>query len=148
LLPQHDRVAERRGSMMLISPTQAEEHLRAVAQQFAQWRQGRGNPRGSRIPESLWAEAIALAEELPPTRVARHLGLKPHALKRRRGGHGIPAGSADPARAAAFIEVTAAEPPATAEVEVSRPDGARLRITYPTTASVLASLLQTFLEAH
>jgi hypothetical protein len=134
--------------MTLISPTQAEEHLRAVAQQFAPWRQGRANPRGSRIPESLWAEALALAEELPPTRVARHLGLKPHALKRRRGGHGIPAGSAAPARAAAFIEVTAAEPPATAEVEISRPDGARLRVTYQTTAPALAALLQTFLEAH
>ena len=134
--------------MTLRSPMQAEEHLSAVVQQFAQWRQSRANPRGSRIPEPLRAEAIALAEVLPPTRVARHLGLKPHALKRRRGGHGIPAGSADPARAAAFVEVTAAEPPATAEVEVSRPDGARLRITYHAAAPALASLVQTFLEAH
>jgi hypothetical protein len=134
--------------MTLISPTQAEAHLSEVAQQFAQWRQSRANPHGSRIPESLWAEAIALAEALPPTRVARHLGLKPHALKRRRGGHDIPAVTADPARAAAFVEVTTAGQPATAEVEVSRPDGARLRITYHAAASALASLLQTFLESR
>jgi hypothetical protein len=124
---------------------QAEEQLSPVAQQFAQWRQNRPNPRGARIPEPLWAEAIALAEVLPPTRVARQLGLKAPALKRRRG---IPAGSANPARAAAFVEVTAAEPPATAEVAVSRPDGARLRIPYQAAAPALASLVQTFLEAH
>jgi hypothetical protein len=134
--------------MTLIFPTQAEEHLRAVAQQFTQWRQSRANPRGSRIPEPLWAEAVALAEELPPTRVARYLGLKPHALKRRRGGHGTPAVTADPARAAAFVEVTPAGSPGAAEVEVSRPDGARLRITYHAAVPALTSLLQTFLEAH
>jgi hypothetical protein len=135
--------------MMLIAPTQAEEHLSAVAQQFAQWRQSRPNPRGSRIPKSLWAEAIALAEELPPTRVARQLGLKPHALKRRRGGHGIPAGSAASAHAAAFVEVSApAGPPTTAEVEVQRPDGTRLRIAYHDAVPSLAPLLQTFLESR
>jgi hypothetical protein len=133
--------------MTLRSPTQAEEHLRAVVQQVAQWRQRRANPRGSRIPEPLWAEAIALAEVLPPTRVARHLGLKPHALKRRRGSHGTPAVTARPARAAAFVEVTAAGQPA-AEVEVSRPDGTRLRITYHDATPALAPLLQTFLESH
>jgi hypothetical protein len=73
--------------MALLPPAQAEEHLRQVARQFAQWRQHRANPRGSRIPEALWAEALALAAVLPPTRVARDLGLKPHALKRRRGDH-------------------------------------------------------------
>jgi hypothetical protein len=134
--------------MTLISPTQAEEHLSEVVQQFAQWRQSRANPRGSRIPEPLWAEAIALAEVLPSTRVARHLGLKPSALKRRRGGHGPPAVTARPARAAAFVEVTAAEQPAVAEVEVSRPDGTRLRITYHAAAPALAPLLQTFLESR
>jgi hypothetical protein len=133
--------------MTLMSPTQAEEHLSEVVQQFAQWRQRRANPRGSRIPEPLWAEAIALAEGLPPTRVARHLGLKPHALKRRRGGHGTPAVTARPARAAAFVEVTAAGQPA-AEGEVSRPDGMRLRITYHDATPALAPLLQTFLESR
>jgi hypothetical protein len=133
--------------MTLMSPTQAEEHLSEVVQQFAQWRQRRANPRGSRIPEPLWAEAIALAEVLPPTRVARHLGLKPHALKRRRAGHGTPAVTARPAPAAAFVEVTAAGQPA-AEVEVSRPDGTRLRITYHDATPALAPLLQTFLESR
>ena len=135
--------------MTLLPPIQAEEHLRQVAQQFAQWRQRRANPRGSRIPESLWAEAIAPAEVLPPTRVARHLGLKPHALKRRRGDHGRPPITPRPVRSAAFVEVTP-EPRrvATTEVELQRPDGARLRITYHDAAPALVPLRQTVLEGR
>jgi hypothetical protein len=128
-------------------PTQAEEHLSYVAQQFAQWRQSRSNPRGSRIPEPLWAEAVTLAAVLPLTHVARHLGLKPHALKRRRRDPQPPAVPARPSRPAPFVEVTAeAGHPATAEVEVQRPDGTRLRIAYHAAAPTLVPLLQTFLE--
>src|SRR4029434_7516505 len=106
--------------MTLLPAPQAEEHLSQVARQFAQWRQSRANPRGSRIPEPLWAEAITLSAVLPLTRVARHLVLKPHALKRRRGDHGSPATlTAGPPRSAAFVEVTAdTRQAATAEVEV------------------------------
>ena len=133
--------------MTLLPLTQAEEHLRDVAQQFAQWRQSRANPRGSRIPEPLWTEALVLADVLPLTRVARQLGLKPHALKRRRGDLGSTAVPTPPQRPASFVEVTAAAwRPATAEVEVQRPDGTRLRIAYHEDAPPLVSFLQTFLE--
>jgi hypothetical protein len=45
------------------------------------------------------------------------------------------------------VEVSAAaEPPTTVEVEVVRPDGSRLRITYQNPTPALAPLLQTFLE--
>jgi hypothetical protein len=133
--------------MSLLPLPQAEEHLSQVAQQFAQWRQSRTNPRGARIPEPLWAEAIALAEVLPPTRVARHLGIKPHALKQRRGDQGSPAVSLPPSRSTAFVEVTTeAMRVVTTEVEVQRPDGTRLRITYHDAAPALTPLLQTFLE--
>jgi hypothetical protein len=135
--------------MPLMSPTQAEEHLSDVAQQFAQWRRSRSNPHGSRIPEPLWAEALTLAEVLPLTRVARQLGLKPCTLKRRRGDPAGPAVSVPPQRPAPFVEVTAAAwHPATAEVEVQRPDGARLRIAYHDAVPSLAPLLQTFLESR
>ena len=136
--------------MRLMPPTQAEEHLSHVTQQFAQWRQSRSNPRRDRIPEPLWTEALTLADVLPLTRIARQLGLKPQALKRRRGDAGSSTVPARPPHAApAFVEVTAATgSPATAEVEVSRSDGTRLRITYHATAPALASLLQTFLESR
>ena len=133
--------------MTLMPPIQAEEHLSHVAQKFAQWRQSRGNSRGSRIPESLWTEVLTLAEVLPLTRVARQLGLKPHAVKRRRGDPEIPAVSTRPKRPAPFVEVTAdAWRSATAEVDVQRPDGTRLRIAYHDAAPSLVPLLQTFLE--
>jgi|SRR3954451_1558212 len=135
--------------MTLLPPPQPEEHLRHVAHQFAQWRQSRAHPHGSRIPEALWAEAIALADVLPPTRVARHLKLKPHALKRRRGEHGRPTRAARPVRSTTFVEVTP-EPrrAALTEVELQRPDGTRLRITYHDVAPPMAPLLQAFLEAR
>jgi|SRR5262245_58265779 len=135
--------------MMLPSPTQAEAHLQEVAQQFAQWRQSRANPRGARIPEALWAEAIALADVLPPTRVARHLKLKPHALQRRRGDYGRLPVPPRPSQPPAFVEVTAApRPMATTDVEIQRPDGARLRITYGDAAPALGALVQVFLEVR
>jgi hypothetical protein len=129
---------------------QAEEHLNQVAQQFAQWRQSRSNPRRDRIPEPLWTEALTLAAVLPLTRVARQLGLKPQALKRRRGDAGSAAVPTRPPHAApAFVEVTAAAgPPAIAAVEVQRPGGTRLRIAYHDTVPSLAPLLQTFLESR
>lgn len=131
--------------MTLLSPLQAEEHLRDIAQQFTQWRQSRANPRGSRIPAPLWAEAIALTAVLPLTRVARALGLKPHALQRRRGD--VPSSTGSRSPAPTFVEISAAAArPTTAEVELQRPDGARLRITYHEGAPALAPLLQTFLE--
>lgn len=133
--------------MTFPSPPQTEEQLQEVAEQFAQWRQRRPNPRGARIPEALWAKAIALADVLPPTRVARHLGLKPHALKRRRGTHGQPSGLPQPSQPPAFVEVTPQSRPLVAtEVEIQRPDGARLRITYSEKAPALAALVQAFLE--
>jgi hypothetical protein len=138
--------------MTLLSPAQAEAHLSDVAQQFAQWRQSRSNPHGSRIPEPLWAEALTLAQVLPLTRVARQLGLKPHTLKRRRGdqaGTAGPTGPTRPPRTPPFVEVTAdAWRPVTTEVEVHRPDGTRLRITYSDPSPALAPLLQTFLETR
>jgi hypothetical protein len=134
--------------MTLMLPTQAEEHLSHVTQQFAQWRQSRSNPRRDRIPEPLWTEALTLADVLPLTRVARQLGLKPQALKRRRGDAGSSTVPARPPHAApAFVEVTAAAgSPATAEAEVQRPDGTRLHIAYHDAVPSLAPLRQTFLE--
>jgi hypothetical protein len=134
--------------MPFLPTPQVEEHLHEVAQQFAQWRQSRANPRGARIPEALWAEAIALADVLPPTRVARYLKLKPHALRRRRGDHSRPPVSPRPSQSPAFVEVTPEPRPlAATEVEIHRPDGACLRIKYPeATSSALAALVHTFLE--
>ena len=127
---------------------QVEEHLHHVTQQFAQWRASRTTPRG-RIPQPLWAQAIALTEHLPLTRVAQQLGLTPQVLK-RRGEAMRTVALAPPASCPPdFVEVQApAWLASTAEVEVQRADGSRLRISYSDSVPALVPLLQTFLETR
>jgi hypothetical protein len=130
--------------------TQVEEHLRHATQQFAQWRASRPTPRG-RIPQPLWAQAIALTQHLPLTRVAKQLGLTPQVLKRRRDEtrtSAVPPSSSSSC-APAFVEVqTPAWRTSTAEVEVQRADGMRMRIIYSDSVPALVPLLQTFLETR
>jgi hypothetical protein len=125
----------------------AEDTLKYLAQQFAQWRASRSTPRG-RIPKPLWAQAVALSHGLPLARVARQLGLGPQALRRRGGGKAAAATTLLPA-SLSFVEVAA---PAwrvpTAEVEVQRADGARMRLSYHEAPPALAPLLQIFLASR
>jgi hypothetical protein len=132
--------------VMLTAPdSQAEVALQQLAVQFTQWRQSRRTPYGPRIPEALWTEAVRLVQLLPLTRVAKALHLKPHALKRRSGMGKTPVPPS--ARDLPFVEVTlGAHRSTTTEVEIQRPDGTRLRITYHDAAPALTSLVHTFLE--
>jgi hypothetical protein len=133
--------------MPLLSPAQAEEALAQLTHHLAQWRQSRRTPRG-RIPQELWARAIALTATLPVTRVARQLGLTPHAFKKRRAALNGMAPPLPPAQVPHFVKVTPAWRTPATEVEIQRPDGACLRIMYSDTAPALVPLLQTFLESH
>jgi hypothetical protein len=130
------------------TPTdQAEAALQQLAEQFSHWRQSRRTPYGPRIPDALWTEAVGLVQFLPLTQVAKALHLKPHALKRRSGI--APSPVPPPARELPFVEVSlGAHRPATTEVEIQRPDGTRLRITYSETAPALAALVRAFLESR
>lgn len=131
--------------MQTTSQSSAEVALQQLAEQFIHWRQSRRTPYGSRIPEALWTEAIRLVPQLPLTRVAKALHLKPYALKRRSGISTT--STTPPARELPFVEVSlGARRAATTEVEIQRPDGMRLRITYGDTTPALASLVQAFLE--
>ena len=131
--------------MTQLSTSQAEDELRHVAQQFTQWRQRRTTPRG-RIPPPLWAQAVALTRVLPPSYVAKRLGLCPRRLRKRGGGKALAASAPAEPVALPFVEVTPAWRSLTAEVEVQRADGTRLRITAHESSPPLALLLQTFLE--
>lgn len=133
--------------MSSLSPIQAEEALLHLTHQFAQWRQSRRTSRG-RIPPELWAQAVALTATLSVTRVARQLGLTSHALQRRRaGGNGTPTPLPSP-QGLHFVEVAAPWRTPATEVEIHRPDGTRLRITYSDPAPALVPVLQTFLESR
>ena len=129
--------------MRQLALAQVEEQLRHVSEQFAQWRQSRTTPRG-RIPKSLGAQAATIAQVLSCARVAKQLGLTPQALKRRRDALSRPPTLTPPPH---FVEVAPAWRSPTTEVEVQRPDGTRLRITYSEAAPALVPLLQTFLDA-
>ena len=133
--------------MQPLSPAQAEEALTHLTHHFAQWRQSRRTPRG-RIPQGLWVRAVALTATFSVSRVAKQLGLTPQALKRRRdarNGSLAPTSLPSPPH---FVEVAAAWRSPATEVEIQRPDGMRLRITYSDSSPALASLLQTFLESR
>jgi hypothetical protein len=133
--------------MQPLSPVQAEEALAHLTQHLAQWRQSRRTPRG-RIPHELWAQAVALTATLSVTRVAHQLGLTPHALKKRRAALNSTAPPLPPAQVPRFVEVAAAWRTPATEVEVQRPDGMRLRITYSDSSPALVPLLQTFLDSR
>jgi len=133
--------------MQSLSPAHAEEVLTQLTHHFAQWRQSRPTPR-SRIPAGLWARAVALTATFSVTRVAKQLGLTPHALKRHREAlQGTPAPRALPPTPQ-FVEVAPTWRTATTEVEIQRPDGACLRVTYSDAAPALVPLLQTFLDSR
>jgi transposase-like protein len=133
--------------MQPLSPAQAEEALLRLAHHFAQWRQSRRTARG-RIPPGLWARAVALTATFSVTRVAKQLGLTPQALKRRREAlNGVPTPTSL-LQAPHFVEVAPAwRTPATG-VELQRPDGARLRISYSEASPALVPLVQTFLDSQ
>ena len=133
--------------MQQLSSAQAEEALTHLTHHFAQWRQSRRTPRG-RIPQELWAQAVTLTATLSVTRVAHQLGLTPHALKKRREALNSLAAPLLPPQVPPFVEVAAAWRTPATEVEVQRPDGTRLRITYSDASPTLVPLLQTFLESR
>jgi hypothetical protein len=97
-----------------------------VHRQFEQWRRVR--QPGDRIPEPLWAAAVAVARTQGVSRTARLLHLEGQALKHRVNGS---APGPQPTRAPAFVEVL----PSSAvggecTVELDGPRGGRLRVQF------------------
>ena len=132
--------------MTMPSASQAEDALQHAAQQFTQWRQSRRTPRG-RIPQALWEQAVALTHVFPLSRVAQQLGLCPQRLRKRSRGLEDAASVSSLSAVLPFVEVHPAWRSPTAEVEVQRADGTRLRITSHEASPPLVLLLQTFLES-
>jgi hypothetical protein len=127
---------------------QADHQLDQLASQFDHWRQHRSH-HGDCIPQSLWEQATMLAQLLPYTRVAKHLHVSARALKAHMAERqGAPA--APPSTPPPFVEVPTAPPwppvAAAMEIELERPDGARLRLRCPESASPVAAVVRVFLE--
>lgn len=136
--------------MALTPPLQAEHQLDQLAGQLEHWRHTRAQA-GAHIPEPLWAQAVALATVLPPTRVAKQLRVKLAQLRRRLAAPPL-CSAPTPPPGAGFVEVPL--PPAalpghgSLTVEFQRPDGARLHLHAPDTALPLLALVQCFLEGR
>jgi len=132
------------------NPTpQIDEALSQLAGRFEHWRRSRTS-RQERIPEALWAEAVALTQTLPVGRVARRCRLSPADLKARCHPH-RPTLSTTPGPA--FVELPVAGMCSAPSdelmwVELERPDGARMRLRYHHTPPPLAQLVSAFLEGQ
>ena len=110
-----------------------EHQLDQLAGQFEHWRQSRSHLH-DRIPETLWEQAVALTATLSPSRVAKHLRLRVSDLKAQIiKRQGATAAQRHPHSASpSFVEVPQqpGQPQGLGglEIEVHRPDGARLRV--------------------
>ena len=134
--------------MQIDTPLHADHQLDQLSGQFEHWRQNRSHPR-ERIPEHLWDQAVALTSTLSPSRVAKHLRLGVSDLKQQIANR---QGQTTMSSVSGFVEVPL--PPApfqgmgSLEVELQRPDGARLRIHSPDASLPLAAIVHCFLEAR
>lgn len=136
--------------MKMDTPLHADHRLDQLSGQFAHWRQHRSHPH-ERIPDSLWDQAVALTSTLSASHVAKHLRLGVSDFKkqiaRRQGSAAAPILTAP-----SFVEV----PPTPScsrdrsglEVELHRPDGARLRIYSPDASLPLAAIVHSFWETR
>jgi hypothetical protein len=135
--------------MTTITPAYAEHQLTAVADRFDAWRQTR-TTRVEPIPPHLWEQAIALTTVLSITRGARRLRVSGGELKKRCATHHAALAASTSTAALGFVEVPAApvwvRPASAIEIELHRPDGARLRIAAPEPQLPLLAVVQTFLE--
>ena len=135
--------------MSLVSQSPAEAQLAELIKHVDPWRQRR-TTRGEPIPEPLWEQAVSLTQVLPLARVAKRLRLNRQELKKRCGQRRPPeSASAGVLPVPDFIEVKT-EPAWIAtgmDIDVQRPDGARLRIHYHEPQPPLATVIQTFLES-
>jgi hypothetical protein len=138
--------------MKIDTPLHADHQLDQLSGQFEHWRQNRSHSH-ERIPDPLWDQAVALTSTLSTSRVAKHLRLGISDLKQqianRQGQTAAPMPSAP-----GFVEVEVPSLPAQhlglgrLEVELQRPDGARLRIHSPDASLPLAAIIHSFLEAR
>ena len=127
--------------------------LLAAAVKVEQWRRARS--RGTRMPASLWSDAVKLAERFGVSRTATALRIGYYSLKRRCQGPSAPRQreTVDRSSGAAptFVELPPmafAPPKSECVIELEKPTGARLRIRLPDmTAADLVAVGRSFWES-
>jgi hypothetical protein len=137
--------------MKIVTNAHTEQELAQLAECFDHWRQHRTTP-AEPIPQPLWDHAVALTAVLPRSRVARRLRLSGQALKQHCAAqHTAPSTNTPPATMD-FVELTAPRswplPTLSAEIDLQRADGTRLRIHCHEPQPPLEALVRTFLETR
>jgi hypothetical protein len=127
----------------------AEEQLIQLAAQFDYWRSARTS-RAERIPPTLWQQAVALTTVLSLSHVAKCLRVSWSDLRQQcTAAQALPAGAASPAPLH-FVDVPPVPagpfPPPETTIELSRADGACLRILAHEPHLPLVAVIRTFLE--
>ena len=134
--------------MKIETPLHTDHQLDQLAGQFEHWRRTRSHP-SERIPKRLWKQAAALARVLPYSRVAQHVRVSPSDLKKHMATPYDSKPVITPS-SPRFVEVppTPAGSSATQamDIELERPDGARLRLRCPESTSSVAALVRAFVE--
>ena len=131
--------------MKMETPLHTDHQLDQLAGQFEHWRRTRSHP-AERIPKRLWKQAAALARVLPYSRVAQHVRVSPSDLKK----HMAMPHDAKPATSPRFVEGPL--PPAGSattqvmDIELERPDGARLRLKCSESTASVTALVRAFVE--
>ena len=135
--------------MTIMTYAQAEHELTRVAARFEDWRHRR-TTSSPPIPPSLWEQAVSLTMVLSISRVAQGIGVSWGTLKKRCTAQYSAPATEEPSTALGFVEVPGIpvwpRPPSGTEIELSRPDGARLRIHSHEPQPPLVALVRTFLE--
>ena len=113
---------------MIAKPT-TKLTLREVRNQFEAWRKGK--KRRSRIPNSLWAAAVAVCTQCSVNQVARALRLNHTALKRRVTGTEQSA-ERPVFSGASFLELPLGlgKDPVVCSVEFERTGGDKVKMTF------------------
>lgn len=143
---------------MSANPQTELEQLKSKIESFRAGRTGK-----ERIPENLWAEAVALLDHYPFQLVWRELRLKPEYLK-RRAGIGKDKEAPRREKSPKFLTLTSSElteikndtnkklvPPAVNEtvecrLVIERSDGSRLQLNVPIDWPGIESFCRSFLR--
>jgi hypothetical protein len=94
------------------------------------------------MPEALWAHAVECARNHGVETVAARLRVRPATLLRRLGGEKADTESKKPV----FVEVGMASPSQGVQIEVDRPDGAKLTVHLQAQGADLPGLVSAFLS--
>ena len=128
------------GRQRLVVP----DEVMRLGEQIRTWRE---SVSGTRIPQPIWEEAMALANRYGACRVARGAGLGYASLRARMGAVDCGGDRKPTGAVPTFLDLGFSMVSGQAELEVLARDGAILKLRMPLGGSDVGPLVATFLSA-